>query len=62
MGLHKLGGITLHTEYVFPSIPVRQFDWSCTHEFDAYAIMGWGKTEEEAIADWLDNYKHRFNL
>lgn len=44
------------TSYVCPPIPVRQFDW-CAHydgEEDAGGY-GYGATEAEAIADFIEN-------
>ena len=40
------------TEHVYPPIPIRDFDW-CAYEgdYDLGAIVGWGPTEEAAIAD-----------
>lgn len=47
------------TTHVYPPIPLRLFDW-CAH-YDNYEppdsdgvgsrLIGWGKTEEEAILD-----------
>lgn len=45
----------INTEYVFPPIPIRIYDWRAT--FDGYEpgdSMGYGATEQEAIADLLD--------
>lgn len=43
------------TEFVHPPIPVRQFDWSATRDgWDEGEPIGWGKTEDEAIADLLE--------
>jgi hypothetical protein len=40
------------TQYVYPPIPIREFDWSATLDnYEPGAPIGWGKTEEEAIAD-----------
>lgn len=53
-----IGGQTkpkIRTECVYPPIPLRQFDWSAT--FDNYepgCPCGWGRTEQEAIADLLE--------
>jgi hypothetical protein len=48
------------TNYVFPPIPVRQFDWAAV--FDNYepgAHVGYGRTEQDAIDDlrqqWEDD-------
>lgn len=42
------------TTHVFPPIPMRQFDW-CAHDedYEDRGIVGWGRTEAEAIADYL---------
>ena len=47
------------TSYVFPPIPLRQFDW-CAYR-DSYeppdsdgvggGLIGWGRTEQDAIND-----------
>lgn len=45
------------TTNVFPPIPVRTFDW-CAH-FDGEeenGHYGYGATEAEAIADFVENY------
>lgn len=44
------------TSHMFPPIPIRDFDW-CAH-FDGEeekGNYGWGRTEAEAIQDFLDN-------
>lgn len=43
------------TEFVHPPIPLRQFDWSAVRDgWDEDEPIGWGKTEDEAIADLLE--------
>jgi hypothetical protein len=43
------------TEYVHPPIPMRCNDWRATREGDDEDyIVGWGATEDEAIADLLE--------
>jgi hypothetical protein len=43
------------TEHVYPPIPTRQFDWSaCRDGYDEGELIGWGPTEEAAIADLLE--------
>jgi hypothetical protein len=45
----------IRTEYVYPPIPIRQFDWSAA--FDNYepgCPIGWGRTKEEAVADLIE--------
>jgi hypothetical protein len=42
----------IHTELVYPPIPLRQFDWCATFTGDdECGPQGWGATEDEAIAD-----------
>lgn len=42
------------TTYVYPPIPVRQFDWQAvTDDYEEGAPMGNGSTEQEAIDDLL---------
>lgn len=52
----------IRTDFVYPPIPLRQFDWSAIDE-DTYdgapdsgnrGQIGYGATEAEAIADLLD--------
>lgn len=46
------------TEFVYPPIPTRQFDWSAIDERhcsgDTKDPIGTGATEQEAIADLMD--------
>ena len=46
----------IRTTYVFPPIPLRQFDWSAVDD-DTYdgegCPIGYGATEQEAIADLM---------
>lgn len=44
------------TEYVYPPIPIRSFDW-CAHYDDPEGPCGYGATETEAIADLTENYE-----
>lgn len=49
------------TEYNPPPIPVRDHDWSAI-DWDTYdegAPIGWGKTEQEAIADLMMQLEDR---
>jgi hypothetical protein len=50
------------TEYVYPPIPIRCCDWSAidrdTYEGEGCPI-GWGASEEEAIADLLEQINER---
>jgi hypothetical protein len=49
------------THYVYPPIPIRQFDWSAIDEDtydgaeDSSCPIGYGATEQAAIDDLLDN-------
>lgn len=40
------------TSYIFPPIQDRRFDW-CAY-FDPEHIYGYGRTEQEAIADLME--------
>jgi hypothetical protein len=43
------------TEYNYPSIPVRDYDWRAYREgWDLDELIGYGKTKEQAIQDLLD--------
>lgn len=46
----------IRTSYVYPPIPIRDFDWSAVDD-DTYdgegCPIGFGRTEEDAIADLL---------
>lgn len=43
------------TNYVYPPIPIRRFDWSAYRDgFDEGELIGWGATEADAIADLLE--------
>lgn len=53
----------INTQFVFPPIPDRRWDWSAT--FDGYDgaedsstrhHIGYGRTEAEAIADLVESY------
>jgi hypothetical protein len=47
-------GVRISTDYSFPPIPIRQFDW-CAYDDNTYdgpgSILGHGRTEQEAIDD-----------
>ena len=50
----SVNGRKVVTKYDPPPIPIRTFDWSAT--FDDYDLgdpTGFGRTEEEALADLL---------
>ena len=51
---YTVDGRVIFTNYVFPSIPLRRFDWSAvTGDYEAGDPVGWGTTEQAAIADLL---------
>ena len=52
------------TSYVYPPIPLRQFDWSAvTDDYDgaedSHCPIGYGRTETEAIADLMEQIEER---
>jgi len=54
--------VKIKTNYVYPPIPIRCFDWSAidddTYDGEGCAI-GYGATEAEAIADLLEQIEDR---
>ena len=50
------GGVKIRTDFIFPSIPDRRFDWSAIDEetYDFGKPIGYGRTEAEAVADLLE--------
>ena len=52
----------IRTEFVYPPIPIRTFDWSAIDD-DTYdgpgSPMGTGRTEQEAVADLLEQIEER---
>ena len=38
------------TEYIYPSIPVRDHDWLAYYDGEEEGYTGYGRTEAEAIA------------
>jgi len=52
------------TTYIYPPIPIREFDWcAVTDNYDgaedSHCPIGYGRTEEEAIADLLEQIEER---
>jgi hypothetical protein len=43
------------TSHIYPPIPVRDFDWAA-HYDDPEGPSGWGKTEQAAINDLVENH------
>jgi hypothetical protein len=64
MATHEINGTKIHTSFDYPPIPVRDMDWSAvTDNYEAESDsegswsthpIGHGATEQEAIADLLD--------
>lgn len=54
-------GDKIRTEYVWPPIPDRRFDWSAvTDNYDGEGSpIGWGRTEDEAIEDLVAEIEDR---
>jgi len=55
MTIHHRRGLVIRTDYSYPPIPNRNFDWSAI--LDSYEPgdkTGLGPTEEAAIADLLE--------
>jgi hypothetical protein len=48
---------TIVTTYVYPPIPLRQFDWIAHYDSPEDGPFGHGATEAEAIADLTENYE-----
>ena len=48
-------GRAISTEFVYPPIPDRSFDWSATFEgYEPGEVIGRGETEAAAIADLIE--------
>jgi len=48
----------IKTSYWAKPIPLRQFDWEAIDDdtYDEGCPIGYGRTEQEAIADLVNNY------
>lgn len=48
-----LAGVKVRTEYVFPPIPIREYDWSAVDDntYEPGCPIGWGSTEQAAVDD-----------
>lgn len=46
----------IRTDHVYPPIPLRDCDWSAVDadNYEGGDPIGWGPTEEEAIADLME--------
>jgi hypothetical protein len=52
--------IKIITTHVYPPIPDRRFDWSAvTEDYEPGQPIGWGTTEQEAVADLYDQIDAR---
>jgi hypothetical protein len=52
----------IRTEFIFPPIPIRSFDWSAVDDdtYDGHGSpIGYGNTEQAAIDDLLDQIEER---
>lgn len=70
MTIQKINSITVRTTHDYPPIPVRDMDWSAIDD-DTYDVdcdgdgffsncpVGRGATEQEAIADLLEQIEER---
>lgn len=57
--------MNIRTTFVYPPIPVRSFDWCAVDDDtydgaeDSHCLIGYGRTEQEAIADLLEQIGER---
>ena len=53
----------IKTEFTYPPIPIRQFDW-CAYDEDTYdgpgSVLGHGATEAEAVADFREQWEEKY--
>ena len=60
MSFHQINGIRIRTNFDYPPIPVRSFDWSAIDDDtydgadDSNCPIGHGATEQDAIEDLLE--------
>ena len=59
MAQHQINGVIIHTNFDYPPIPVRDFDWSAVTDNydgaeDSHCPIGHGLTEQDAINDLLE--------
>lgn len=73
MTIHIINGIKVRTHHEYPPIPVRDMDWSAvTDDYDISGTdqdgpysndpVGYGATEQEAIADLLEQLEDEATL
>ena len=52
--------MTIITEFVYPPIPIRSFDWAAMEEgYDLGSKVGRGETQEEAVLDLLEQLEEQ---
>lgn len=51
----KTNELEIQTEYVYPPIPIRSFDWRAWVKDEERGVVGWGFIEQEAIDDLKEN-------
>lgn len=52
---HIINGQMIHTFFEFPPIPIRSFDFGAVSDnYEPGCPIGWGETEEQAIADLFE--------
>jgi len=56
MNTTEVDGVLIVTDYVYPPIPSRQYDWVAYYDGDEGYPTGYGPTEALAIQDLTDNY------
>lgn len=62
MTIHTRNGYRIRTNHEYPPIPIRDMDWSAVDDstYDGEGCpIGWGATEEEAIADLLEQLEEQ---
>jgi hypothetical protein len=70
MTIHHINGIKVRTSFEYPPIPIRDMDWSAVDDstydadcdedgFFSTCPIGRGETEQEAIADLLEQIEER---
>jgi hypothetical protein len=57
--VHSYQGRPIATSFVCPPVPFRNCDWSAIFkdEYEDGSIIGTGETEEEAVADLIEQAK-----
>lgn len=50
----------IQTTFVYPPIPIRTSDWQAVRAgYEPGDLVGWGRTEAEAVADLLEQEAER---